>query len=367
MSGQSGSTHTNNEGSHHHPALVRVSARFVILTFLSSTLVAFAIGQISCILIEAHFRKELYAIYGDESLASDSVGIPGQGRLPNPILVDGKAGPPQTLYTAKLFDTARSDIHSRWVVTDAGKQECVNSPESAGEDNCLSPDSSPSGASSVEDAEEEEHLPKGQHLLMDIEHVNSDFLNSEERLATAMLELVGECGLTLLSYHCHSLTPNGVSCVGVLLESHVSFHTWPTEGVITLDLFTCGDESLLPVVPVAEGLFGIAKEGSDEKPRAIWAHKLRGFGDEERSGESENSDLFHFPLGQMTDMKQKVHDSHADSIRLADGTYLTFFYCCLDDSFVLCRFCLPKLTSSMWTSMMFFFPRNKVLRATKSH
>ena len=32
-------------------------------------------------------------------------------------------------------------------------------------------------------------------------------------------------GLTLLSYHCHSLLPAGVSCVGVLLESHISFHT----------------------------------------------------------------------------------------------------------------------------------------------
>ncbi|OEU21352.1 S-adenosylmethionine decarboxylase, partial [Fragilariopsis cylindrus CCMP1102] len=80
----------------------------------------------------------------------------------------------------------------------------------------------------------------GQHLLIDIENVDSAFLNSEERLANAMLDLINECGLTLLSYHCHKMVPMGVSCAGVLLESHVSFHTWPTEGVITIDLFTCG-------------------------------------------------------------------------------------------------------------------------------
>jgi hypothetical protein len=66
--------------------------------------------------------------------------------------------------------------------------------------------------------DEEEHLPAGQHLLMDIRNVDSAFLASEERLATAMLDVVGDCGLTLLSYHCHGLQPSGVSCVGVLLE-----------------------------------------------------------------------------------------------------------------------------------------------------
>ncbi|EED92531.1 predicted protein, partial [Thalassiosira pseudonana CCMP1335] len=80
----------------------------------------------------------------------------------------------------------------------------------------------------------------GQHLLVDIKDVDAQFLNSEERLATAMISLINESKLTLLSYHCHSLVPIGVSCAGVLLESHIAFHTWPLEGVITLDLFTCG-------------------------------------------------------------------------------------------------------------------------------
>ncbi|EEC51790.1 predicted protein, partial [Phaeodactylum tricornutum CCAP 1055/1] len=86
----------------------------------------------------------------------------------------------------------------------------------------------------------EEHLPAGQHLLVDMEGVDGDFLNSEAQLSQAMVDTVKEAGLTMLSYHCHSLTPTGVSCIGVLLESHISFHTWPEDGVITLDLFTCG-------------------------------------------------------------------------------------------------------------------------------
>lgn len=127
------------------------------------------------------------------------------------------------------------------------------------------------------------HLPAGQHLLVDIKDVDSNFLNSEERLATAMIELINESKLTLLSYHCHSLVPLGVSCAGVLLESHVAFHTWPLEGVITMDLFTCGGGLLIPTLPSIEKLFGVPSEqengteGDVPQPTLLWSHKLRGF------------------------------------------------------------------------------------------
>ena len=57
--------------------------------------------------------------------------------------------------------------------------------------------------------------------MIDIKDVDASFLNSEVDLANAMVELINETKLTMLSYHCHSLVPIGVSCVGVLLESHV--------------------------------------------------------------------------------------------------------------------------------------------------
>jgi hypothetical protein len=70
-----------------------------------------------------------------------------------------------------------------------------------------------------------EHQPAGQHLLVDLKNVDKEFLNSEERLAAAIVEVIKEGGLTLLSYHCHALVPSGVSCVGVLLESHISLQS----------------------------------------------------------------------------------------------------------------------------------------------
>jgi len=74
--------------------------------------------------------------------------------------------------------------------------------------------------------------------------------------------------------------------VGVLLESHVSFHTWPSDGVITIDLFTCGSGKLVPVLPIVTKLFGVPRSTANTKgnhlepikqPHVLWSHKLRGF------------------------------------------------------------------------------------------
>jgi len=124
-------------------------------------------------------------------------------------------------------------------------------------------------------------MPYGQHLLVDMKNLDAGFLNSEERLARAMQDSVIAGGLTMLSYHCHSLHPAGVSCVGVLLESHISFHTWPDEGVITLDMFTTSEKPLLPVLPSIKELFGIPRvnpeTGEKEEVITVWSHELRGF------------------------------------------------------------------------------------------
>lgn len=115
---------------------------------------------------------------------------------------------------------------------------------------------------------------------MDIKGIEADFLDSEARLSQAMVETIQQSGLTLLSYHCHKLIPKGVSCVGVLLESHISFHTWPDEGVITLDLFTCGNKPLIPSVAILKQLFGIPR--APDSIHMQWSHELRGFRNKNR-------------------------------------------------------------------------------------
>lgn len=147
-----------------------------------------------------------------------------------------------------------------------------------------------------------EHPPAGQHLLVDIANVEAAFLDSEERLTDAMVRTVKETGLTMLSSHCHKLFPAGISCVGVLMESHISFHTWPDEGVITLDLFTCGPYPLLPnAVETMERLFGIPRS-EKELVRVKWSHELRGFRPEDKKSNNAidgYSDLSHLILSPL--------------------------------------------------------------------
>jgi S-adenosylmethionine decarboxylase proenzyme len=325
-SGQLKGKANKNADKQHEPDgkySVLISKRFVVLSLLSCVLAAFAVGRTARMLLLVNPQKQLLqmsraamamaeANHKDNDTMtkeeSSSLYLPMK-TLPDPKMRDGKY-PPETIYTSKTFGTGSTgSSQSRWIVTDAGREQCVDLPDhecpkTPPNNNNEHIDNNVNGTGEV-------HLPAGQHLLLDIENVDGSFLNSEERLAHAMLELVGECGLTLLSYHCHKMVPMGVSCAGVLLESHVSFHTWPKEGVITLDLYTCGPNSLLPIVPLATRLFAIPREGvgedNSEQPNVVWAHKTRGYpqGDEE-SLEAEMTDMEYFPVGKMTDYKNEV-------------------------------------------------------------
>ncbi len=39
----------------------------------------------------------------------------------------------------------------------------------------------------------------------------------------------------------HKFSPQGVSGVVVISESHLTIHTWPELGYAAIDVFTCGD------------------------------------------------------------------------------------------------------------------------------
>lgn len=199
---------------------------------------------------------------------------------------------PNTAYTSKHYDTAMTTCATVLLsneprpfegTCDMETQTCRSSVLN------LKPNDS--------DSEEEVYQPVGQHLLVDIKNVDGDFLNSQERLAQAMVALITESGTTMLSYHCHKLEPLGVSCVGVLLESHVSFHTWPDSGVITLDLFTCGSMQLLPLVSTMKRLFGVSQAPPIDPPFVQWALKYRGFPADSDDENPEDIDLNQYMLG----------------------------------------------------------------------
>lgn len=81
----------------------------------------------------------------------------------------------------------------------------------------------------------------GKHLLLEVYDVNFDLLNNGIALQEAMEEGVRRAKMTILNIFQHCFLPQGVTIVIALSESHVSCHTWPEQGCIAIDVYTCGD------------------------------------------------------------------------------------------------------------------------------
>jgi len=79
----------------------------------------------------------------------------------------------------------------------------------------------------------------GTHLIIEV--IEGEGLDDESRIQGAFRECVEVCGATLLHIHTHKFSPQGVSGVAVLAESHISVHTWPEIGYGAFDVFMCGE------------------------------------------------------------------------------------------------------------------------------
>ena len=80
----------------------------------------------------------------------------------------------------------------------------------------------------------------GKHLLLELQDCDREVLNDLGYLRSVMIEAAVECGATVLGESFHPFSPQGVSGVVVIAESHLSIHTWPEYGYAAADIFTCG-------------------------------------------------------------------------------------------------------------------------------
>jgi len=85
------------------------------------------------------------------------------------------------------------------------------------------------------------HRKLGRHLIIEMQGVQFDQLNSIVLMENYFRTACKSGNLTLLDINMHEFQPHGVSGVAVLAESHISVHTWPEYGYAALDIFTCGD------------------------------------------------------------------------------------------------------------------------------
>lgn len=81
----------------------------------------------------------------------------------------------------------------------------------------------------------------GRHLLVEYHGCDAEILNDFSKVQQLMVRAAEAAGATVVSKAFHRFTPQGVSGVVVIEESHLSIHTWPEYGYAAVDFYTCGD------------------------------------------------------------------------------------------------------------------------------
>ena len=82
----------------------------------------------------------------------------------------------------------------------------------------------------------------GRHLLLELRNCNEEVLDDLDFLKDCLNEAAIRCGATVVGESFYHFSPQGVSGVVNIAESHISIHTWPEYGYAAVDVFTCGDD-----------------------------------------------------------------------------------------------------------------------------
>ncbi|MEM3695111.1 MAG: adenosylmethionine decarboxylase [Candidatus Bathyarchaeia archaeon] len=82
----------------------------------------------------------------------------------------------------------------------------------------------------------------GIHVIAELLGVDPQRISRVDVVREVLDRVVLESGLNCVSSSFHQFEPYGVSAIYLLSESHLSVHTWPENGYVALDIFTCGDD-----------------------------------------------------------------------------------------------------------------------------
>lgn len=83
----------------------------------------------------------------------------------------------------------------------------------------------------------------GNHYILELCNANESYLNCKQHIMTSLREAIVISGATLLEEISMEFTPQGITAVCLLSESHLSIHTWPEKKYAAVDVFTCGSHT----------------------------------------------------------------------------------------------------------------------------
>lgn len=88
----------------------------------------------------------------------------------------------------------------------------------------------------------------GQHLLIEFGLCSAPALDDLDGIRAGLLAAARRSGATVIGEIFHRFSPQGVTGVVAIAESHVSIHTWPEHGYAAVDVFTCSERMRSDVI-----------------------------------------------------------------------------------------------------------------------
>lgn len=89
----------------------------------------------------------------------------------------------------------------------------------------------------------EHKLSVGKHFLLNIYGCSFESLNDATSIENILKDAAILGKTTIINYIAHQFTPQGVTGLVLLSESHISIHTWPERGYACIDFFSCNMNS----------------------------------------------------------------------------------------------------------------------------
>ncbi|HOB23188.1 MAG: S-adenosylmethionine decarboxylase proenzyme [Firmicutes bacterium] len=116
----------------------------------------------------------------------------------------------------------------------------------------------------------------GRHILCETYGCDPKVLNNRKVIEEIMVGAALAAGAEVREVAFHKFSPQGVSGVVVISESHLAIHTWPELGYAAVDVFTCGDkvDPWLACSYLVEH-FKAKDVDTTEVKRGVFPHKVR--------------------------------------------------------------------------------------------
>jgi S-adenosylmethionine decarboxylase len=81
----------------------------------------------------------------------------------------------------------------------------------------------------------------GVHLIA--EFWNGKVIEDSKKIEKILIEAVKKAKNTPLEIAIHKFSPQGITGVVLLAESHIAVHAWPEMDYVAIDIFTCGKKA----------------------------------------------------------------------------------------------------------------------------